>query len=520
MILVDDPDGSRTAQNPDTRLAEWIESRHRILFMFAAAFAILWTIFYLQFTVDDALISFRYGRILVTHHVWNWNPSGPRQEAYTSAVYTALSIVPAFLHLPTAMFFKCIGLLCVGAMVFRLRKAATTRFAVVLGILLIGLDPWVWIHAYSGLETPLYMLLILEMGLCVERASIVSPYYVYTLFLLLPLTRPEGIVFAIAGVIVFWFRRRQEPKHLAYFACVVFLGVVYFLARWRYFHQLLPNPFYVKAVHTSLSMIVFNIVGNKGFLLTLVLILALARKVSTRFLAACSLLLMLGLFVPHAMQMNFADRYYFQITFPVVLLFLIVEDINRMCRLACVVAVVSLVAISVQDLPFLLLYAPYGEQSHVNLAKDLAPFAKDHTLLTGDAGAIPYFSNWVSYDFIGLCTSSIARNGLSVPLLRKLHPDLILLYGHRSGSEVVIQAPAPELDPDQKIILDYIHETVDYQFAGTSTWRDYALIEFLRKDTSQRAEILRVLQENTEKSAKARVSLKDIAMQKYVLWTE
>ena len=520
MISVDDSVNHLPTRNPDARLAEWIESRHRIFFILAAMFAVLWTIFYLQFTVDDALIAFRYGWMLVTHHVWNWNPSGPRQEAYTSAIYAVLSIVPPLLHLPTGMFFKCVGLFCIGVMAYRLRTAGGTQVAVVLGILLIGLDPWVWVHAYSGLETPLYMLLILEMGLCVERAPAISPQYVYALFLLLPLTRPEGIVFAIAGVIVFWIRRGQEPKHLSYFAGAVFVGIAYFLARWRYFHQLLPNPFYVKAIHTSLLVIVGNIIADKGYLLTLALVLLLARKASTRFAAACSLLLMLVLFVPHGMQMNFADRYYFQLTFPVILLFLMVEDTGRMSRLACVVTLVFFSAISVQDLPYVLLYAPYGVESHVNLAKALAPYANDRTLLTGDAGAIPYFSNWVSYDFTGLCTSAIARNGLSLPLLHGLHPDLILLYGHRSGSEMVIQAPSPELDPKQGIIVDFMHQSGDYQFAGTSMWRDYALVEFLRKDTPQHAEILRVLQENTKRSAEARISMRDLLMQKYVPWTE
>ena len=520
MSLVGDSVGCVPTREEDVHLAEWFASRRRILFIIAAVSAIFWTVLYLQFTVDDALITFRYGWMLVTHHVWNWNPSGPRQEAYTSAVYAVLSILPPLLHLPTGMFFKCIGLFCIVAMVFRLGTAVSTQIAFVLGVLLIGLDPWVWVHAYSGLETPLYMLLLLELGLCVERAPTVSPRYVYALFLLLPLTRPEGIVFAIAGVIAYWFKRREQPKHLAYFVVAVVVGIAYFLARWRYFHQLLPNPFYVKAVHTSAVIIVSNLVSNKGYLLTLLFLLVLARKASTRFLAGCSLFLMLVLFVPHSMAMNFADRYYFQLTLPVLLLFLIAEDLARISRLACVVSFVFLTAISVQDLPYLLLYAPYGMESHVYLARKLSPYAKNHTLLTGDAGAIPYFSDWVSYDFTGLCTSRIARHGLTLPFMRELHPDLILLYGQVEGSKVIFQAPSPRLDAVQNVILDYIHQSGDYQLAGTSTWRDYALVEFLRNDTTQHAEILQLLQANTRRTAAVRISLKDLLEQKYVPWTD
>ena len=205
----------------------------------------MWTLILLQFTVDDAFISFRYAKILFTHGIWNWNPSGPRVESYTSALYTVLAVIPMLLHIPPALFFKAFGTACIAAMVYRVVTEASSRFAMVIGVMVIGLFPTLWLHAFSGLETPLYILLILEMALCVEHAADAQYPYVCLLFLLLPLTRPEGVVFSILGAILFVRRRRDADTFPRWLVVAAFVGLVYFIARWHYFGQLLPNPFYV-----------------------------------------------------------------------------------------------------------------------------------------------------------------------------------------------------------------------------------------------------------------------------------
>ena len=96
----------------DAAFARSVESRTTLWIALALLAGLFWTVLFFQFTVDDAYISFRYAKMLVEHHVWNWNPSGARVESYTSATYTVLAIVPALLHLPTALFFKLTGLAC------------------------------------------------------------------------------------------------------------------------------------------------------------------------------------------------------------------------------------------------------------------------------------------------------------------------------------------------------------------------------------------------------------------------
>jgi hypothetical protein len=506
---------------PDGRaspLARWNNTPTVFVLMLALLAGLFWTVVYLQFTVDDAYISFRYAKELVTNHVWNWNPSGPHVEAYTSATYTVLAVLPTLLHIPVAVFFKLFGAVCIGAMLYRLYTQALGRFAWVLGFLLAGLDPWVWAQAYAGLETPLYMLLILEMGICVKNAAEETSPYIYVVALLLPLTRPEGIVFSAVGLVLFWHLRREAPRHWPALWVCVLLGGAYFIARWQYFHHLLPNPFYVKVAHSSLTILRTNVQASKGYLLTLLLIALLAKRMETRVFAVAALLVMLLLFEPRHMPMNYADRYYFQLTLPAVLFFLIAEDAGRAARLAGFVCVLFLTAIDSWSLRDPMTYFPYLNASHVSLGKRLAPFAKGHTLLIGDAGAVPYFSNWFSYDYLGLCTNDVAAHGVSQAYLQQIHPDLIVVYGSAPGPDVDASMFGP--DPGQDAVMEYIHRSGDYEYAGASKWRDFYLVEFLKKSTPDHDAILKALEENTASSSAMTFSIQQLLHQQYVPWHE
>jgi hypothetical protein len=506
--------------NADLSLALWFESHSTLILTLATLAALAFTLLFFSFTADDAFISFRYGKNLVLHHLWNWNPSGPREDACTSALYAAIAVIPFFLHLPTVIFIKLVGLACLGVLIYRLRTVSSSRFATLLGIAVLGFSPVLWIHLYSGLETPLYILLLVEMGIAVRNAAKTSPLWIYTLFLLLPLTRPEGFVFACAGVFLFWRARGQMSKHLGLFAAAVLLGLIYFIARAHYFHHLLPNPFYVKVAHEPLrdllGELAVNLAAFKGYLFALILIAVLARKPITRTFALCSLLLMILLFAPHEMAMNYADRFYVQLTLPILLIFLLIEDVPRIARFATVIAALFLLAFSPTDLLKQLKYPANIARAHFDIGHRLAPFSSGHTLIAGDVGGIPFYSNWFSYDFLGLATNDIAQHGLSVSALQALHPDLIILYNEHPGPGL-LQDGSWVGGPERtgRALVDYINHSHQYDYAGSAKSNGFYLVEFLRKDTPQHDAILATLQANTLTSQQD-ASLKGILLQRYL----
>lgn len=511
---------SSPCENADLSFALWLESRRTVIVTLVLLVAVFWTLLFFSFTADDAFISFRYGKNLVLHHVWNWNPDGTREEAYTSAIYTAIAIIPAFLHLPTVIFMKLVGLTCLAVMVYRLSTLSFSRLALLLGLLLLAVSPVVWMQVFADLETPLYMMLILEMAIAVVHAETTPPAWAYTLFLLLPLTRPEGIIFACVGVILFLRSRRKAPIQFAWLGLAILLGVSYFLARWHYFHHLFPNPFYVKVSHESLrdllGELLVNVAQFKGYFFALVLLIWLSKSTVTRIMALCSLLLMLLLFAPHEMAMNYGDRYYVQLTFPILFLFLITDDIPRVSRFAVTITALFVLAFRPADILYHIKYSAMVAGAHFDLGHRLAPYAHDHTMIAADVGGLPYYSNWFTYDFLGLGTNSIAQHGLTVASLQQMHPDLIVLYNEKPGPALLQNGSwVGGSESTGRALVQYIRQTGDYQYAGSAKCNGFYFVEFLRKDTPQHDQILATLQKNTLTSL-APLSLKQLLLQKYL----
>ena len=503
----------------DVSFAQWFESRCALILSIAILAAIFWTLIFFSFTADDAFISFRYGKNLALHHVWNWNSYGKREEAYTSALYTFIAILPAFLHLPTVIFMKLVGMACVAVMLYRLITLSSSRIAVLLGVLLITLGPVLWMQVYADLETPLYMMLILEMAIAADRSETTPPAWVYTLFLLLPLTRPEGLIFSCAGVLLFW-TTRQSSKQLAWFGLTLALAVFYFLARWHYFHHLFPNPFYVKVTHDSLRNLIGEMFNNvaqyKGYFLALALSFWVSKNTVTRVFATCSLLLMLLLFAPHEMAMNYGDRYYVQLTLPILFFFLIADNIPRSSRLALVITALFVLACTPADILRFAKYPGSLARAHFNRGHRLAPYAQDHTMIAPDVGGLPYYSNWFTYDFLGLGTQSIAVNGVTVDSLKQMHPDLIVLYNQSPGPALLHNGSwVGGTEATGRALVQYINQSGQYQYAASSDSDGFYLVEFLRKDTPQHDQILATLQQN-EATSLVPLSLKRLLLQEYL----
>jgi hypothetical protein len=63
-----------------------------------------------RFTVDDAFISWRYGKNLVLHGLWAYNPdSFDLTQAYTNPIFAVLGVIPNALRLDVVAFFKLLA---------------------------------------------------------------------------------------------------------------------------------------------------------------------------------------------------------------------------------------------------------------------------------------------------------------------------------------------------------------------------------------------------------------------------
>jgi hypothetical protein len=231
-----------------------IVSRPLVFAVSLAAFLVLAARF-IDYTVDDAFISFRYAQNLVDGNGLVFNP-GERIEGYTNFLWVVLIAPFLALSVDAELISRILGLLC-GAGVL----AAVVRFApkppampeaVWFAPLLVAMCPPFAVWATAGMETPLFACLVVwSAGLALEGAErdVLRPAAA-GLAAVASLTRPEGIGFAVVLAVLLLALQGGRPGLVRDFGrwwltfLVVFLP--YFVWRWSYYGDPLPNTFYAK----------------------------------------------------------------------------------------------------------------------------------------------------------------------------------------------------------------------------------------------------------------------------------
>lgn len=257
--------------------------------------------------VDDAYISWRYARHLVSGHGLVFNP-GERVEGYTNFLWTIVSV--PFIALGAGEVMGPVGMglgaLCALAtlvlLVLFVRQTDERPLVAGLAALLLAVDGSFALWSVSGMETAFFGLWLLAGATAylwenrrAGRPGVLSG----VLFALAAMSRPEGLlVFALTVIHQVFLRLADLRRERSWLAAAVnwadmgrilgFLAVFapYFLWRYRYYGHLLPNTFYAKvtlenteAQHSRgwrhLEMFV-NV--HRGWLILLFPLIALLRR--------------------------------------------------------------------------------------------------------------------------------------------------------------------------------------------------------------------------------------------------
>jgi hypothetical protein len=294
------------------------------------------SVIFVRATLDDAFITWRYGRTLVDFGVWNFNGEGPLVEGYTNPLYAVASIVPSFLGIPVEAFFKLVSLGILAAYVVVVRRMGLPRRQEFLLLAVAVASPVFLLLLYMGLETVSFALLIAWLfGILYRKGELGT-----TGFLVagaLALTRPEGIIFA--GVAIGWaLLVDRKPAAVKGAAAVLGGWAVYWVARWSYFDAFFPNTFYQKAdPNAPLTSRVLEFVQAISPVLGVATLVGLVSLVVVRHtppnrdrvdrlrgavplvLALTSAVLVLGVYKQSDLVMDPVHRFYWQVLFPVVL---------------------------------------------------------------------------------------------------------------------------------------------------------------------------------------------------------
>lgn len=418
-----------------------------------------------RLTVDDSFITWRYGRNLVEHGVWNYNPTtfDPTQ-AYTNPIYALLSIIPAALGMNVVLFFKLLSTVMVLAFIFwflRHRPSANLPLALFFAV------PATLIHVFSGLETFLYVALVFFLLVAMVTSN---NRLALTVTILLFLTRPEswlliGLVplflslnFCASQKRIDWLRLVRSFLTLA-----IPLGT-YFVVHIAIFGQALPNTFFVKSGQFFPS---WNILLWMLTLLPL-LFTALSGYLKVSAFAA----LFTGVIAFHYstafLSMDYAFRYAFHLLAPLMLFAIYVlsqlgvwrrlQDrllkllkSRTLARLTVPVLATGLALGSMNtDLIYLAntypkLLITHGEVGF--LIKKMDQEVKIRAIAVGDAGLIPYNSDLPNLDLYRLGSHIGATSGITKELINQYQVDFAVLRGFKyAESELVDSLKSRKLD--------------------------------------------------------------------------
>jgi hypothetical protein len=230
----------------------------RVLLALAMVLSTLHIAAYGSYVVDDAAISFAYSRHWVDGHGLVPWVGGERVEGYSNpswvllvALAYRLGIGPFFAAKWLAMFFTAATV----PLTYRLTQLAREDEAPAVPLLAVFAfvcTTQVGLYGAAGLETPLFGFLIAAgiLGTHADGASNARWPRGALVWLLLALTRPEGIVYAALGGLFFLIARYRRGVWMASVAGWLALFFTPFLAyhaaRYAYFAWPLPMTFYSK----------------------------------------------------------------------------------------------------------------------------------------------------------------------------------------------------------------------------------------------------------------------------------
>lgn len=369
------------------------------------------------FTIDDAYISMRYARNLADGHGLVFNIGDLPIEGYTNFLLVAIEAALMRVGVASVWVPKGVNLVAGALFVYALAASRRDLWGVAAAMMVATATPFV-LWTAGGLETVLFAALAGGGVL----AAIHNRYgLAQSLLVLAALTRPEGMLFWLAGSMYTW---RNDRRAVLAGATIL---AVYHLWRVSYFGALLPATFSAKETPLNSDTVIGGLGRLFGFLgfnaSGLVLFASVAALCLKRNRAARLVGALIGVYTLYLVTRGYAtamdDGY--RLYVPLVALSgvglaLAGDSIRRhLSPVALAVALAALLFLRASDLRLVwavdinagafdrhmsaLSIAVGLERGHTAAGEWLHQNAEpDDLIVLHDAGAIPYYSGLRTLD--------------------------------------------------------------------------------------------------------------------------
>ncbi len=246
---------------------------------------------YWFYTVEDAYISFRYAENLLEGKGLVYN-AGDRVEGYTNFLWVLiLSVLRLIFPFPQAAKFAgaLLGGFTLLLMINMFSRECDRRVLGPVAALLLAVSPGYQLWSVAGLETPLFVFLLVAAVYSDRNFKQYSTFLSGLFFGLATLTRPEGFLFCSLYHVVYLREYIKTPKKLLWlvagFGCVVIPHVLF---RWSYYSAWVPNTYWVKSKRFNDGRMAYFIryTAMTGFLIGPVALAGIFKmRFTTRYLA-------------------------------------------------------------------------------------------------------------------------------------------------------------------------------------------------------------------------------------------
>ncbi len=444
--------------------------KYRTEFLIALAAALIaacWWPIRMRFPFDDTYITFRYAANLAHGYGIVWNPgsilhhAGAHTEGYTNFLLVLLLTPFVWMGCDLVLVSQIIGVVAVmvsAVAIYRIIQNAlpVTRYALLAPALFL-LDPYIWMNAYSGLETSLFtMWLVVAIWAFITKRTELA----FMLATFAALTRPEGALMGMVLLAVALIQERRQPggvvsptlkdhppiSVLSYWVSAFVLPMALY-AGWKfwYFGNLLPNSFYVKVTQitggTFLpgrgTMRIFY--GGVWYLVAFGLIAAWkGRKNATVQIAVLWCWLLSSFYLFSQLIQNDYQRFTNSTEVLLIVLATVGLEFAIQKRWIWRLSIILLLAVNI----IWSLYFRGGLGYIQRMDEELNPYSRvakvfksipDHgevTIVWGDAGRLPYYSDMLNIDPVGLNTNEIAHAHSAdevIHFIMKSKPDIIII---------------------------------------------------------------------------------------------
>jgi len=384
---------------------------------------------------EDAVILWIYSKNLAFTGAITYVTSGPHAEGATDFAWMLAVAAAMRCKLAPSVFTAVMNVSALAVLSLVFARFAGSRWRLSSVLLVAGAAacmPQIFASASGFATLADAALLALTVYFCVREAAVYASItaFIFCLF------RPDGIVFAVPLLGYLLFQRWNRERVGAVTACFVIPGLLYQIWRVLYFHEWFPLPFLVKSDAVRiLGIFVWDSVRTSFPYLVFALVAIGATRYLTgeKFTGTSVAFSLLALptcfywFVRLDQNVGFRFFYFFPLAAAIIIAMNWPALQPKRSVLVASVLLAWLVLIAMPLRRELRTYLDLQAPDLRDIATDLRSMERG-TLLSSEAGILPYYSEWPATDPWGLNTATFAHRFFQPGDVEEIRPSIIHIH--------------------------------------------------------------------------------------------